>query len=460
MLNPARQLTELVRLLQERVYIFAADPELITEALRHAAGGHEAKLNRRAELIDSNHKLQDSLNHVRQLFGWLLWAATFFWLASGFIGTFTLMQQSGLNFFLVLTSVLGLHTLMLLLWLVWMALPRTKAVGWLMNPTWLMRGKDPVNQAILRLYNDERQRPEARWQLAKTSHWLWLSALSGMLVAAILLLSVRQYTFNWESTLLSDGVFVNAVNVLSWLPEKLGFPVPDKQSILNSRLNSDITSARQWGGLLVGSIVCYGMLPRFLVWLLCKQMARGTSTGLSLEQPYYQHIIQQWQQQVVDADIHSENIVVVTPKINLNDQAVKWAILFEGAWLDSAWFKHVLGQDWLDKGVADSRDKVAALKAELQQHSVQLLIGVRAHAVPDRGMLRQITMLADAAQGGAVVQLLADEQFVGSQNDYLNQWHDALLERQLAWLDPPHFSQRQRLKNQLEKEHTADSGSL
>ena len=84
MLNPARQLTELVRLLQERVYIFAADPELITEALRHAAGGHEAKLNRRAELIDSNHKLQDSLNHVRQLFGWLLWAATFFWLASGF----------------------------------------------------------------------------------------------------------------------------------------------------------------------------------------------------------------------------------------------------------------------------------------------------------------------------------------------------------------------------------------
>ena len=69
-------------------------------------------------------------------------------------------------------------------------------------------------------------------------------------------------------------------------------------------------------------------------------------------------------------------------------------------------------------------------------------------------------MLADAAQGGAVVQLLADEQFVGSQNDYLNQWHDALLERQLAWLDPPHLSQRQRLKNQLEKEHTADSGSL
>ncbi len=117
MLTPPRQLTELVRLLQERGYIFAADPQPLTEALRHAEGSAEAKLCRRAEMIDSDRKLHDSLERVRSLFAWLLLAATLFWLVSGFAGTATLMQQSGLNFFFVLAGVLGVHTLMLLLWL-------------------------------------------------------------------------------------------------------------------------------------------------------------------------------------------------------------------------------------------------------------------------------------------------------------------------------------------------------
>ncbi len=150
-----RRLAELVRLLQERGHIFAADPEPITEALRHAEDSAEAKLIRRAEMIDSDHKLQDSLARINSLFGWLLLAATAFWLISGFAGTAALMQQSGLNFFFVLAGVLGVHTLMLLLWLISLALPRMKNHGFFGNPAMWIRGKDPVNQAILRLYSDE-----------------------------------------------------------------------------------------------------------------------------------------------------------------------------------------------------------------------------------------------------------------------------------------------------------------
>ncbi|OSI19153.1 DUF2868 domain-containing protein [Neisseria dumasiana] len=446
MLNPHRQLTELVRLLQERSYIFPADPQPITEALRHAEGNPETKLNRRAEIIDSDHKLQDSLARIRSLFAWLLLAATVFWLVSGFAGTVTLMQQSGLNFFFVLAGVLGLHTLMLLVWLAAVSM-RFKPNGFFANPAMWIRGKDPVNQAILRLYSDEWSKPATRWLIGQTTHRLWLATLLGMLAAVVLLLTVRQYTFNWESTLLSDGTFVKAVQVLSWLPAKLGFPVPDTEAVLNSRLNNDITASRQWGGLLIGSIICYGLLPRFAAWLVCKILSRRTQSPLPLEKPYYQQIIQQWQQRVVDADTQSETVTAVAPKISLN-QSPKWAVMLDAEWPDKTWFKHILGQDWLDKGTADSRDAVAVLKNELQTQPAQLLIGIRARSVPDRGILRQITALAEAAQGGAVVQLLVEKDFSDGLEDYLSQWHAALTERSLPWLDPARVSQRERLERE------------
>ncbi|WP_373745845.1 DUF2868 domain-containing protein, partial [Neisseria dentiae] len=74
-----------------------------------------------------------------------------------------------------------------------------------------------------------------------------------------------------------------------------------------------------------------------------------------------------------------------------------------------------------------------------------LLIGVRARSMPDRGILRQLTALAEDAQGGAVVQLLAEKNISDGLEDYLDQWHAALTERRLPWLDPPRISQRERL---------------
>lgn len=448
MLTPPRQLAELVRLLQERGYIFAADPQPVTEALRHAAGSAETKLCRRAEMIDSDRKLNDSLERVRSLFAWLLLAATAFWLVGGFAGTATLMQQSGLNFFFVLAGVLGVHTLMLLLWLAAVLLPRFKPHGFFANPALWIRGKDPVNQAVLRLYSDEWRKPATRWLLGRTTHRLWLAALTGMLAAVLLLLAVRQYTFNWESTILSDAVFVQAVQLLAWLPAKLGFPAPDADAVLNSRLNNDLAASRQWGGLLIGSIVCYGLLPRFAAWLACHILSRRSRSPLPLEKPYYQHIIQQWQQRVVDADTQRET-VAAAPPISISN-APKWAVMLDAEWPDKTWFKHVLGQDWLDKGTAANRETVAALKAGLQAEPAQLLIGVRARSMPDRGILRQITALAEAAQGGAVVQLLAEKNFSDGLEDYLNQWHTALAERRLPWLDPPRISQRERLGQEQE----------
>lgn len=445
MLNPARQLTELVRLLEERGYIFAADPQPITEALRHAEGDTESKLNRRAEMIDSGHKLRDALAHIRQIGQGLLWGISILWLVLGFSGSFGLMNQAGLNFFIVLASVLGLNTLMFMVWLISFLLPKPKQIGF--SPKWWIRGKDPVNQAILRLYNEEWQQTATRWLAGKISHRFWLASLSGMLLATVLLLVVRQYTFNWESTLLSDHAFIRLVQTLAWLPDLLGFPVPDTQAILNSRLQNDMAAARQWGGLLIGSMIIYGIVPRLLAWLYCHWAVRQAETTLPFDKPYYQHIMQQWQTRVVDADTQSETIAIA-PTISLSEEGQKWAVMLERPWAETHWYRHILGQDWLDKGMLDSRDALAQLVEQLQAERVQLLIGVDASSVPDRGVLRQISRLAEAAQAGAVVQLLLARNTESLQQDYLNQWQSALNERQIAWLTPAHISQHQRHQTQ------------
>ena len=54
-------------------------------------------------------------------------------------------------------------------------------------------------------------------------------------------------------------------------------------------------------------------------------------------------------------------------------------------------------------------------------------------------------LVDEAAEGGAVVQLLADKNAASDGlQDYLQQWHEALSARGLAWLDPPRISQQMR----------------
>ena len=303
------------------------------------------------------------------------------------------------------------------------------------------------------------------------SFWLWLAAamftfftgfsgayllmdsqglnffliLAGVLV--LLLLLVRQYTFNWESTILSNAASVRAVEMLAWLPLKLGFPAPDAQAVVEGRLNGNIADARAWSGLLVGSIACYGILPRLLAWAVCKIFLKTSQSKLDLEKPYYQAVIRRWQTKIVDADTRRETVSAVSPKITLND-APKWAVMLETEWHESTWFTGRLAQEWLDKGVAANREEVAALEAELKQKPAQLLIGVRAETVPDRGVLRQIVRLSEAAQGGAVVQLLTERALSDDLSETLNHWRNALSECDVAWLEPDKAAQEGRLKDQ------------
>lgn len=429
-------LTELVRLLEQRGHIFPSDPQAITDSLRQTDETPVAKLQRRASMIDRHQELRDRLDTHRRRLHFVLWAATIAWFIIGFSATYGLMQHSSLNFFFLLAGTLGINTIMLLLWLVNILLNKPPKT-WGFSFLWA-RENDSIGQAIIQLYAHTAQQTHARWQRSMVSHRLALSGLLGMFCATLLLLTVRQYSFNWQSTLLANETFANAVNTLAWIPAKLGFSVPDTEAIISGRNTEDTANAAQWGSLLLGSLVCYGIVPRAAAWCFSLWKSQRTPAELDLKLPYYQNIIQQWQRKIIDsADDYQADEVISAPPISISHTGEHWAVLLDTPYHDETWFERQLGQDWFNQGVLSSRDDIAHLVTKLEQQATQLLVGVRAQHVPDRGTVRTLQRLAQAAQNGLIVQLLLPENIIGNQNEVIAQWRETLKEHGWTWLEMP-----------------------
>ena len=446
MLSPPDQLTELVRTLETQQHIFNADPMLITEKLQGEDGTLSQKLHRRASRIDSNGALVRVLSKIDGRLKGIMLIMSIIWCVSGFLGLFTLLQANVVNFFYVLVCLLGFHTLMLVGWLVMTILNHSKhTTNWFasfVSPSYLIRGKDDVTQAAVRLYEQQLQHSGMRWYLGRFSHQLWLATLTGMLLAIIFLLVVRQYSFSWESTLLSDQALITLTQLLGWLPSMVGFSVPDNEAIIQSRLVTDtlpLSIARQWAGLLIGSLLMYGIVPRAIAWSFCALMFRRKKMRLDIKLPYYQKIINFWQRKVIDADDFTAIAAPVAPraKINVGNKLV--ALLEYPADAHHWWDASLIDSNELieDFGIIDDRDDMARLTSYLTAHPVQVLLGIHQKALPDRGTLRKIDQIAAQAQAGLIVQLLEghDDASTNHKSVRYQQWQTALAERQIGLIN-------------------------
>ena len=450
MLSPQDQLTELVRTLETQQHVFATDPLLITEKLQGEDGKPIQKLHRRASRIDSNGALARVLGKIDGRIKGIMLVMSVVWCISGFLGLFTLLQTNVVNFFYVLVCLLGFHTIMLLGWLVMTLINQGKqSSNWFANfvsPSYLIRGKDDVTKAAVDLYERQLQHSGMRWYLGRFSHQLWLATLTGMLLAIIFLLIVRQYSFSWESTLLSDQALITLTQVLGWLPSMVGFTVPDSAAIVQSRLVTDampLSMARQWAGLLVGSLLMYGIVPRAITWAFCALMFRRKKMRLDIKQPYYQKILNFWQRHVVDADDFNEAPAPIAPKATLSTGKKLVALLEYPSKQDNWW---QLGLDDSqnaveDFGILDDRDDMDRLMTYLDSHPVQVLLGIHSKALPDRGTLRKLDRIAEHAADGLIVQLLSDantantnlqEQDSENQDVRYQQWQTALAARKIG----------------------------
>ena len=447
MLSPQDQLTELVRTLETQQHVFATDPLLITEKLQNEEGTPLQKLHRRASRIDSNAALAGVLGKIDGRIKGIMVVMSVIWCLSGFLGLFTLLQTNVVNFFYVLVCLLGFHSLMLLGWLAMTLINQGKqSSNWFasfVSPSYLIRGKDDVTQAAVNLYERQLQHSGMRWYLGRFSHQLWLATLTGMLLAIIFLLIVRQYSFSWESTLLSDQALITLTQVLGWLPSMVGFDVPDSTAIVQSRLVTDampLSVARQWAGLLVGSLLMYGIVPRAIAWAFCALMFRRKKMRLDIKLPYYQKILNFWQRHVVDADDFKEAPAPIAPKAQVSAGKKLVALLEypaeQNQWWQSGFDTGITDTTDIENfGILDDREDMARLKAYLDANPVQVLLGIHFKALPDRGTLRKLDQIANHAKHGLIVQLLEDNSLSLTEhhntgNDVLNAGSDSNLEKQ------------------------------
>ena len=422
--------TELIRLLEQRHHPFPSDPASITEILRQADGTPEAKLHRRAQLIDRDQHIAQRLAQHQQRLRFARRVACAAWFIIGLLGTYQLMQQSSLNFMLILVGILGGNSLMLIIWLISLTQKYRAPTS---IPLWLTGSlKDPIHQALLEHDAQTAAQPPFRWIRSRISHQIALCGLLGMFTASLMLLTVRQYQFNWQRTLLTDQHFAQIFHGLAWLPAQLGMPPPSPSIIAAARNHYHSEHAAQWGILLLASILCYGIIPRLIAWLICWQHSRRYRPTLNLAQPYYQNIIQQWQWQIIDdaSDYQPDRPAIAPAKIPLNSTGEHWAILLEAPNAPDNWHSHILGQDWANKGSIDERAELARLINELATQPVQLLIGIRAQQTPDRGIIRQIAQLAQAAQHNIIIQLLPSnpQSPTPAEQERRALWHKALQE--------------------------------
>ena len=450
MLSPQDQLTELVRTLETEQHVFTTDPLLVTEKLQAEDGKPIQKLHRRASRIDSNGHLARVLGKIDGRIKGIMMVMSALWCVSGFLGLFTLLQTNVVNFFYVLVCLLGFHTLMLVGWLVMTLMNKGRqSSSWFANfvsPSYLIRGKDDVTKAAVDLYERQLQHSGMRWYLGRFSHQLWLATLTGMMFAIIFLLIVRQYSFSWESTLLSDQALIGLTQALGWLPSMVGFDVPDNAAIIQSRLATDampLSVARQWASLLIGSLIMYGIVPRAVAWAFCALMFRRKKMRLDIKLPYYQKIINFWQRQVVDADDFNEAPAPVAPKASVSAGKKLVALLEYPSEQDNWW---QTGLDSTDNevenfGIVDDRDDMDRLTTYLEQNPVQVLLGIHSQALPDRGTLRKLDRIANSAKNGLIVQLLNNNKTSKlvettdpkePQDIRYQQWQTALAERKIG----------------------------
>jgi len=221
----------------------------------------------------------------------------------------------------------------------------------------------------------------------------------------------RQYDFVWGTTLLSDATFMKLTDTLGAPLQTLGFTTPNADQVLNTRIGATqaLTAAHRyaWAQFLLGSLLCYGIVPRILLWcwsLLMRSVARRRF-ALDYYHPYYIHLRQQLMPlaghgQIVDADtsppVISENIDI-SPTPHVLPEQTKWVSVEldeDIPWPpESIMAANILGQ------VTD-RESLSRILKELQHHNAPVIaVAVAAGRSPDRGVQRTIaTLMSSSAQ--------------------------------------------------------------
>lgn len=409
------------------------------QAMRQAMVGNDdgrGRIVARARILGDRAGLQAELARARAWAPWVLLGLVALTVIAGLsLAGNVLDGQRQINVVVALASLLGLHLFTLALWLIGLLLPFSAfpaSFGWLwLNLTARVAG-GRHGQAPLLLRAVSRLLARARllpWALGFVSHAIWTLSFAVVVAALLFALAFRNYTLNWETTILEPDFFVRSVQWLGRAPSWLGFPVPDAQAVLSPLAAS--AGQRAWALWLTGCIVVYGLLPRIALALLCGAVwtLRRKAIAPDLAEPGFQRLLARFAalepRRIVDAD---PGRMAAGPGLSLASDGSTDTLFAIGFELppELPWPPAQLeaGQVLRVDGSAAQRRELLDTLARMRPR--QAVIGCRAASSPDRGTERFVR---------DVVALSADCRLwlVGDGDDGTES--DAVApERREAWL--------------------------
>lgn len=409
-----RLLTEAVRQLEALRGTPFEEPAA-QAAGRSATGDLEQRLIARAENLHCVPALQSALQQLRQMLGFSIGLLLLLALLAGAGAArlaFGVESEQPLNIYWLLAVILALPSLTLLLWLLLLLVPRStgsNSLGALVFTLgrWLGNRLHPGDD-MLRATSRARARlllhGGGYWQFGALSHALWLAYLTGALIMTLILLSIRQYGFVWETTILSADTYIALTRTLALIPDRLGFPTPDAGQIVASRWQegpAPVTDAAVWSGFIVACLIVYGLLPRLLLVPCCLLMYRRARDRFRLDTdlPGFARLQDELQPL-------SKSLGVVDPNTEppaTATIAARPTIVALETEPPEEW-PPALGHDWLDLGLIDDRASRARVLEQLTATSPPpdtvagtLVVVCSLAMTPDRGIGRTIEQLASVA---------------------------------------------------------------
>jgi hypothetical protein len=409
-----RLLAEAIRLHEDAQGRLINEPQADARA-RQIEGDLESRIIVRAQSLSIASSLMVAFHQLRNAFslviaiGLVMAAIAGATAAQVALGT---QVNVPVNFFWVLGSILGVQTITLILWLIVITLKPgaipTSSLGGIAFTVgrriaqWLHKG--PLHIAAFQAMGLVYARTAiGRWTLSAISHAFWLSFLTGCLALVILILSTKHYSFAWETTILSERTYIALTRTIAGLPEILGFMTPDARQIADSHWPQNTESFEEsreaWSGLLIGSIIAYGILPRAILLLLCLLIRQRAAVRFRLDMtlPGYRRLQSRLMPTaksigVVDPDTAPEVARIEPSKakeeaLQANTQG---PVAIMGLEIDppgSSW-PPLNEVEWLDLGFVDSRTERHRALEQITSATVapRLIVVVCSVAVtPDRG---------------------------------------------------------------------------
>ena len=427
--SPVRQriVAEAVRLEEDRLGRILDDPAADARA-RQAGGDFEQRLVHRAVATANGRRYAQTLQGLEQARFWLLLMVGLLAFLAGVGAAATVFGQDAMvNIGWAIATLLGLQLLMLLLWIVF-TLYRPKGGGGLLGRAAMAAAhvlgrrfsRHPESAVVLSaLVGLMRRAGLGRWIASALTHGLWTAFCLGALLGSVFALTVRQYDFVWGTTLLNEASFAALVEILATPAQWLGWPVPTSDIVSASRIGMSGDVGRElWSGLLLSSLLFYGLLPRALLTLSSLLLVRRSATRLRLDTslPGYARLSER-----LGPHSHSIGVLDPHPPEMSGQKAAPWErpgpvsgpVLLIGMELERGprdWPPRLQGVDWIVLGRADDRvqrgDVLAALRAHEAVSGVVLVLCSLART-PDRGAQRFLARVRD--QTRAPVWALLDE---------------------------------------------------